>query len=286
MKKRFTSTSDREQVARLFGFDIEAQPVYTQLGREIPGKRALVRTDTGDALGIASERYGIVQPKTGLAIMEACGDLDIVNAGMIGNGQRMYLQAKVRGASFDVAGQEHAPYLFLGMHNDATGCYFVGLTPTRCFCWNQLRLALKSMTARFSIRHTGNAQQRAEVAVEVIGRARAYFGEFHQQAIALVNQRFAIQDMRTLTEELWPTPKAEHLVEGVLAKRAHVIYLFSEGKLNQGIHGTKYGALNAVAEYVDHGINRHGGDAGKANALLFGLEADRLKQTTFDRLAA
>jgi len=286
MRQQFTSTTDDEQMARLFGFTIEAQPVYTAGGREIEGRRALVRTDTGTALGIASPRYGIVQPRTGLDIMRACGDVEIVNAGMIGDGRRMYVQAKLRGASFDVAGQEHAPYLFLGMHNDATGCYFVGLTPTRCFCWNQLRVALKNMAARFNIRHVGDAQKRAETTIEVIARARAYFGTFHAQALSLVAQRFSVQDMKSLTEELWPTPTAENQVDGVRARRAHVVHLFSDGKLNAGIHGTRYGALNAVAEYVDHGVNRHGGDAGKVNALLFGLEADRVKQEAFDRLAA
>ena len=288
-RQLFTSTNDREQMARLFGFTIESREVYARGNDDfevIEGKRALVRTDTGKALGIASPRYGIVQPRTGLDIMEACGDLEVINAGMIGDGQRMYVQARLKGAGFDIAGQEHEPFLFLGMHNDASGCYFVGLTPTRCFCWNQLRVALKNMLARFSIRHTGDAQARAEMTVEVIGRARAYFGAFHEQALRLVAQRFAVQDMRALTEELWPTPKAENLLAGVVAKRAHVVQLFTEGKLNAGLHGTRYGALNAVAEYIDHDQNRQGGDAGKANALLFGLEGDRLKQTAWDRLAA
>lgn len=291
--KRFTSTQDMDTMRKLFGFTIESVPTYIHDERadavpyrEVQGKRALVRTDTFEPLGVVSPRYGIIQPRIGLDIMEACGDLQIVNAGSIGNGQRMYVQAIVKGAGFDVAGQEHQPYLFLGMHNDGSGTYFVGFTPTRCFCWNQLRAALKNMLAKFAIRHTGNAQERAEVTVEVIRRARAYFGEFHQQALALVAQRFSVQDMRSLCEELWPTPKAENLVDGVLQKRATVVQLFVDGKLNHGIHGTKYGALNAVAEFIDHGQNRQGGDAGKVNALLFGHEADRLKQAAWDRLAA
>jgi phage/plasmid-like protein (TIGR03299 family) len=298
--KRFTSTSDAEQMRRLFGFTVEARPLYTRAENtqdpqhtqgafapyyEVPGKVALCRTDTGAALGVASPRYGIIQPLTGYALLEACGDLDLLKAGTIGDGQRMYIQARVKGAGFDVGGQPHEPLLFLGMHNDASGCYFIGLTPTRIQCWNQLRVALGKMLCRFAIRHTGDAQARAEVAAEVIGRARQYFGAFSEQAARLVAQRFAVQDMKSLCEELWPTPKAENLIEGTIATRAKVLSLFTEGKLNAGIHGTRYGALNAVAEYVDHGVNRKGGDAGKANALLFGLQADRMKQIAYDRIA-
>jgi phage/plasmid-like protein (TIGR03299 family) len=288
-RTQFTQTDDRDQMERLFGFTIEARPLFTEHEgerRAVTGKTALVRTDTGDALGVASPRYGIVQPRTGLDIMQACGDLEVLKAGMIGQGQRMYVQARLRGAGFDIAGQEHEAFLFLGMHNDASGCYFIGLTPTRIICWNQLRVAIDRMSARFAIRHTGNAQARAEMATEVIGRARAYFGTYSVQAAALVNQRFSVQSMGELAEELWPTPKADNLVAGVLQKRAQVVRLFAEGRLNTGIHGTKYGALNAVAEYLDHGQERQGGDAGKVNALLFNLDADRQKQIAWDRLAA
>jgi len=173
---------NRETFDRLFGFEIEAQEVFTRQGETyapVKGKRALVRTDTGVALGVVSPSYGILQPRSAMALLDAAagsGEVTYINGGSYDDGRRLYLQAQLTGASFDVAGQEHAPYLLLGSRNDGGGSYFIALTPTRLLCMNQLRVAIRNIIARFSIRHTRNAAERMELATEVVCRARGYFG--------------------------------------------------------------------------------------------------------------
>lgn len=283
-----------EKVDQLFGWDIEARETFTldRNGRmmTVPGKRTLVRVDRDHALGVVTKSYGVIQPREIMSFLHACvgeGTVEYINGASFDKGARIYLQARIIGADFDVAGQEHAAYLILGAHNDGTGSFWAGFTPTRLWCMNQLRLAIKNTVSRLSIRHTSRAAERLEQAHAVVERARGYFGTFHATAMDLVRQRFTIQDMRSLAEELWPDPKNERLLPGVQATRARVVQLFDGGQRGAGaINGTKYGALNAVAEYVDHHQSRRGGEEGRLNAVIFGSAPQQIKQAAFERLAA
>jgi phage/plasmid-like protein (TIGR03299 family) len=283
-----------EQVDSVFSWNIESLPCYARRedGQllEVKGKRALVRADNGFGLGVVTKSYGIIQPQSMMSLLHAAagdGIVEYINGGAFDGGKRIYLQVALKGANFDIAGQEHGAYFMLGAHNDGSGSFWAAFTPTRLFCMNQLRVAIKNIISRFSIRHTKNASERLAVVEEVITRARGYFGAFHAEALNLVRQRFTIQDMRSLTEELWPTPKSENLLDGVVWTRNRVVQLFDGAQIGgSALMGTKYGALNAVAEYVDHHQNRRGGEAGRLNAVLFGSQPTALKQLAYERLAA
>jgi phage/plasmid-like protein (TIGR03299 family) len=283
-----------EDVDRLFGWSIEARKCFTrdQQGQEIevPNKRALVRVDTEFPLGIASDRYGVIQPRDIMGLFHAAagnGTVEYINGGYFDHGRKIYLQVALRGANFEVRGQEHGAYFMLGAHNDGTGSFWIAFTPVRFVCTNMLKYLLKSVQSRLAIRHTKNASERLSLATALITRARSYFGEFHKDALRLVSQRFTVQDMKALTEELWPTPKSENLVHGVEATRHAVVQLFDGRQRGaEAIGGTRYAALNAVVEYLDHHQPRHGGRDGRLSAVLFGSQPATLKQLAYDRLAA
>lgn len=279
-------------VDRLFGWDIEARPCFTSRADgsiiEIPGKRALVRTDREHTLGVVTKSYGVIQPRDIMSLFHAAvgdGQAKYVNGGSFSNGARVYLQVQIMGSNFDVAGQEHGAYLILGAHNDGTGSFWAGFTPVRLFCMNQLRLAINKTRSKLVIRHTSRAAERLEQAQYVIENARSYFGTFHEMAMNLVRQRFTLSDMRTLAIELWPDPKSERLLPGVQGVRDKVVRLFDGGQRGaEAIMGTKYAALNAVAEYVDHHQVRRGGQDGRDDSVIFGSAAQGLKQAAVERL--
>ena len=281
-----------EEVDKAFSWEIESRECLTRTASgeliNVRDKRVLVRTDRELSLGVVSNRYGVVQPSAMMSLLHAAagdGLIEYVNGGSFEGGKRIYLQVLLKGANFDIAGQEHAAYFLLGAHNDGTGSVFWAPTPTRLFCMNQLRIAIDRMVSKLTLRHTKNAQARLEQATEVVRRTRGYFGAYTAEAQRLVKQTFSLADMRELTETLWPTPKSEALFEGIKATRAKVVRLFDGEQLgSSAIQCTKYGALNAVVEYIDHHQHRKGGEAGRQNALLFGSQT--LKQLAYERLAA
>lgn len=284
----------REQVDAIFAWHIEArQAMYRDAQGnlcEVPGRNVLVREDTNWPLGIASKGYGIIQPQDQMSLLHAAvgnGEAEYINGGIFEGGKRLYIQLAIRGADFDVAGQQHKAYCLLGSANDTTGAAWIGFTPTRLSCMNQLKFALRTLTNRISFRHTKNAAARMAMVAAVMERARGFFGVYNEEAHRLVKQRFTLQDMRALAEELWPTPKAENLVPGVERTRARVVQLFDGGQVEAApINGTRYGALNAIIEYVDHHQPRRGGVAGRADSILFGSQPAVLKQRAYDLLAA
>lgn len=284
----------REQVDAIFAWTIEAQEVLYRDSEgnlhSMPSRRVLNRADRNTPLGIASKGYGIIQPADQMNLLHAAvgaGEVEYINGGIFGGGQRLYLQAAIKGANFDVAGQEHGAYFMLGACNDGSGSAWFGFTPTRLFCMNQLKFALRTLRNRVSIRHTKNAAARLATITKAMEQARGFFGVYNEEAQRLVAQRFTLQDMRALVEELWPTPKAENLVPGIERTRARVVQLFDGGQIEAApLNGTKYGALNAVVEYIDHHQHRHGGEAGRMDSLLFGSQPAIIKQRAYDRLAA
>lgn len=284
----------REQVDAIFAWHIEArQALYRDANdqlQEVPGRNVLVREDRNFALGVASKGYGIIQPLDQMNLLHAAvgdGEAEYINGGIFEGGKRLYLQVAIKGANFDVAGQEHAAYCLLGSANDTTGSAWFGFTPTRLSCMNQLKFALRTLRNRITIRHTKNAAVRMATVTALMERARGFFGVYNEEAHRLVRQRFTIQDMRALVEELWPTPKSDNLVPGIERTRARVIQLFDGGQLGaDAINGTRYGALNAVVEFIDHHQQRRGGPAGRMDSILFGSQPAVLKQEAYDRLAA
>lgn len=284
----------REQVDAIFAWTIAPYDCTYRdaqgIERVVPGRVVLNREDTNQPLGIASRGYGIIQPRDQMNLLHAAvgdGEAEYINGGIFEGGKRLYLQVAIKGANFDVAGQEHAAYCLLGSANDTTGSAWFGFTPTRLSCMNQLKFALRTLRNKITIRHTKNAAVRMATVTALMERARGFFGVYNEEAHRLVAQRFTIQDMRALVEELWPTPKAENLVPGIERTRARVIQLFDGAQLGaDAINGTKYGALNAVVEYVDHHQPRRGGAAGRMDSILFGSQAAVIKQEAYDRLAA
>jgi len=284
----------REQVDAIFAWTIEARPAMYRDANEqlqvVPGRNVLVREDTNFALGFASKGYGIIQPADQMNLLHAAvgnGEAEYINGGIFEGGKRLYIQLAIKGANFDVAGQEHGAYCLLGSANDTTGSAWIGFTPTRLSCMNQLKFALRTLRNRITFRHTKNAAAKMATVAAVMERARGFFGVYNEEAHRLVAQRFTLQDMRSLVEELWPTPKADNLVPGIERTRARVIQLFDGAQLGaDAINGTKYGALNAVIEYVDHHQPRRGGTAGRMDSILFGSQPAVLKQSAYDRLAA
>lgn len=282
-----------DDVDRMFGWHIESRPTFTHDSNgafiEVPGKRTLVRTDREHALGVVTQGYGIIQPAAMMSLLHAAagdGTIEYINGGSFNHGARIYLQAKLHGESFTVAGQDHEAYIIIGAHNDGTGSQFACFTPIRLFCMNQLRLAMNRAMSRLSIRHTTRAAERMAQATAMIERARGYFGEFHATALQLVRQQYTLQDMRQLATELWPDP-TKGSDEGVKRTRAHVVRLFDgEQRGGQQIAGTAYGALNAVAEYVDHHQVRRGGQEARLNAGMFGSQPQQLKEKAFELLKA
>lgn len=134
---------------------------------------ATVRSDTQTVLGVVGKDYQIVQNKDAFSFFDAIvgGEEGILyeTAGALGNGERIFITAKLPG--YISVGKEDLieKYLFLTTSHDGSGSITAAFTPIRIICNNKLNAALRDCTNSIKIRHTSNAKERLEQAHKVMG---------------------------------------------------------------------------------------------------------------------
>lgn len=156
-------------------------------------KRATVRTDTKEVLGIVGPDYQIVQNQELVYMAERIAQkdsLEITTAGELRNGARVWLA--VQADSFNVGNNgvddEVKPYLLLTNGHD--GLYSLSATPTsiRVVCENTLNMAMRegrSAGQCISIRHKGSMPEKIEELTDTMLAFYNRADEFKRQATYL-----------------------------------------------------------------------------------------------------
>jgi phage/plasmid-like protein (TIGR03299 family) len=161
-------------------------------------------------------------------------------------------------------------YLALFNSHDGNSAMFGVISQVRVVCANTANMAIKGATSKFSIPHTSGWKNRAEIAREKLGLTLAYRESFEAEITTLFNEAMSVDEMKLFAYDLSEVHKAEK--ESVAAtKRTNeanaIIKLFVESPTIKGtpIEGTRWGAFNAVTEYVDHfqGVRGAGEDTDK-----------------------
>lgn len=139
---------------------------------EVPNFFSTVRTDNDTVLGVVGKDYQIVQNRDAFSFFDSIvgGDgMLYETAGALGNGERIFITAKlpdyIRVGNDDLIEK----YLFLTTSHDGSGSITAAFTPIRIVCANTLNAALRDQTNTVRIRHTSNAKQRLEQAHKVMG---------------------------------------------------------------------------------------------------------------------
>lgn len=266
--------------------------------------KALVRSDTGAPLAIVPSTYGVVQYSEALSLLDAAvgqGEARYLTAGTLDEGRRAWALATVPSCTYTVAGAELKPYLLLSTAHGLSRALRVLFTSVYVVCNNTDTAALRQAGVKagesakylpnvLQIRHTSGARERVDQAAQLIRQARGFFGMFHEAALRLVNERMSTAEVRAMAETLLPLPdrkdrKRDVESSGAFKAQALIVDLFT-GRQKAAAHapGTKWAALNAVTELIDHHANRRT-DESRFDAILFGQGA-QLRQRAMDYLLA
>jgi phage/plasmid-like protein (TIGR03299 family) len=271
------------------GLDYEVQltPVATCDGLTVEGKRAVVRYDTQDVLGIVSDRYVPVQNRQAFGFLDAVvadGGLRYHTAGALGKGERIWLLAKLPG-HIRVKGSDDTVdrHLLLSNSHDGSTALRVYFTPIRVVCQNTLNMAeRRSRGQGVSILHKGNLEAKIKEAQKVLGLAHRYFDDAAVKIDRLASVYPTQAQLTAYFKALYPDEEGKDntRAEGI---RAELHRLFEEGIGHDmpQIRGTVWTAFNAVTEFVDHRKTRGADDRDRASRRLasvwFGQGA-RLKE--------
>lgn len=244
------TSADAIKLANL-GWDVIQEPVYLKDGVEIPNLYANIRQDTQDVLGIVRDKYRIVQNVESFAFLDNIIkntkgiECRYETAGSLFNGKRVFML--VRLPDVDLVGDAVENYLFLSNSHDGSTGLMAGITNVRVCCNNTLQMAEKGATRMWKIRHTESIKGKQAEAEQALGLALNYNERIREDAERLATQKVNEEKFfKQLMKKLDLSDKSKEIV--VLS----IGDLYKNKDDLQNFRGTKWGLLNAVADYVSN----------------------------------
>lgn len=227
------------------------------------GFRANRREDTGDVLGVVSDDYRVVQNESAFRFLDAliASELHFETAGSLYNGKRVWVLARLP-EFVEVGGDEISTFLYVANSHDGSLAVTAATTPVRIVCANTLGLALRqserNAARTYKFRHTGDLQLKFEEARQVIGMTVNYEKQFKELGDQLALLRFSTSQMIGVAEKLFPIDRdsmGERAVKNREENRDRLVSTFlnggPDGDTRGNAPGSKWCAVNAVAEYAD-----------------------------------
>lgn len=238
-------------------FQVELHQLRTDAGLRVSRRRAVVRSDTRDVLGVVTKSYQPVQNREAFSFLNSLvreGSLTFETAGAIDRGARVWMLANLPGVIRVRASDDATKkYLLLSNSHDGSSALRVFYTGIRVVCENSLRLALRQGQGEgVTIQHRGNLQAKVREARKVLGLADELFADFAERADFLAAHQANTGRLDGYFRLLFPDPD-----QGNPARRQNVrnrlAELFESGR-GQDIPQVRHSwwaAFNAVTEYQD-----------------------------------
>jgi phage/plasmid-like protein (TIGR03299 family) len=263
---------------------------------EVPNYFSTVRTDNDAVLGVVGKDYQIVQNRDAFSFFDSIvggNGMLYETAGALGNGERIFITAKlpdyIRVGNDDLIEK----YLFLTTSHDGSGSITAAFTPIRIVCNNTLNAAMSNKTNTVRIRHTSNATQRLEQAHKVMGisdmlsvQMEAIFNHWSKVRISDNEVKKLIQSALVPNKEVLKTiqdGKQEELSTCFtnMVDSAYEYAMSDPTQLVDTTKGTVFGAYNAVSGYFQN-VRNYKDDEAKLTSLLMGGTGQLRTQSAFN----
>lgn len=265
------------------------------LGSKVPNRFATVRKDTGDVLGVVSDRYNVLQNTEGFQFFDSIVDKDEAiyhSAGVLGKGERVWIMAKL-------------PHHIVVKGIDATELYITlmlghdGRTPVSSFfhanrivCNNTLQMALGQAKNLVKFSHDANILANVKDAAQLMGITSQYKADMEGVFTTLSNTKVDKLYTDAFISALFPAIPAE-VEEKMIRVPSYKVY---RGQVLEAIEagagqdmpttqGTAFGLYNGVTFFLDHLRKGHGNNLSKKQASLWFGDSARIRQRAFDLLS-
>lgn len=275
-------------------WEVITSPIFdkTQDGyREVQTHKAVIRQDTNTVLGIVGkDRYTPVQNREAFSFFDAVvGEKAAMyhTAGALGNGERVWILAKLPGDIVVLKNDVVEKYLLLANSHDGTLRLTMMFSPIRVVCQNTLNLALGDESeTKVRLKHTPNIGLKTNKIQEALGIANRKYTLFSELSKKLAVTQLTVQAWESYRNRVVGVDTGKEIPTRTQNTLLRLTELFESGKGTdiKGVKGTSWAGFNAFAEYVDFAKGRRGKEnqeENRANDLLFGQGA-LLKQRAWD----
>jgi phage/plasmid-like protein (TIGR03299 family) len=186
------------------------------------------------------------------------GQARIHTAGLLDEGRRLWILAKLAGADIRVKRSDDIieKYLLLATGFDGSLNLTGFFTPTRVVCQNTLNAALRGEKSNcVKIRHTQNAVNKLEEAARTMKASIEFYGEFETKVQYLASSRMSDAQTDDAIHIMFGCDSDEKKAEASTRTKnliGKVKALTQVGSGNKQWEGTAWGVYNAATEYADH----------------------------------
>lgn len=275
---------------RKMALQVPQEPIIDETGVTTPAPLAVpeyfatVRTNpiNGglDVLGVVGSRYEPVQNEASCELLDALVDesgAHFETAGALRGGRETFMTMKLpTSIVFDGRdGSKDRTDLYIAALNshDGSSRFTFLVTPIRIVCRNTQSAALRNAKASWGIRHTGGARAAILEARNALKLTWRYVEAFEAEAAALYAEPMDTDEVRTFANTLLEVDSAS--TEATARHRRErangIVKLWLSSPTVQPIGGTKWGAYNAVTEYLDHFVPVRGARTSSAAAEVRAL---------------
>jgi phage/plasmid-like protein (TIGR03299 family) len=274
--------------------DPEADIIIPEV--EVPGFFATVRSDTEAVLGVVGKDYEVVQNVDAFSFFDSIvGGKDGIlyeTAGALGNGERLFITAKL--PDYIRVGRNDCieKYLFLTTSHDGTGSIQIAFTPVRIVCKNTLNAALRNQVNGIKIRHTASATDKLKEAYKMLGitnqltvALEAIYNRWSRVRISDPELKRLIQVAMSPNRETLESLKIgkEDALSSNFTNIVSSVFdyaMTSPTQQEETTKGTLFGAYNAVTGYFQNVRNFRDGES-KFKSIMYGTGLQK-SQTAFD----
>lgn len=243
-----------------------------------------------DRLGIAGERYGIVQNETAFAMFD---DLNPQweAAGQFRNGSLVYGQAETSHSIVidpQGAADEIKPMVVVSTTHDGSGALRIGRTALRLDCLNMFNLMFGNLSDAISVRHTTKVDDRLKAIRLAWKQNNLYFDTLSAEANALFQQEATDKEFFGIVEQFMGD-RPDLNTKGAQTKWDNSLELYTQawrGATNEKAHGTAWGVFNALIERNQWGrtIQKtvNGVDNFAMAGMGFDIPTNKFRQKAFE----
>lgn len=272
-------------------YKVEAENIYLKDAITLEQK-AIVRQDTREVLGIATDKYKIVQNTEAFSFFDSVvgeGQAIYHSAGALGNGFRIWLLAKLPNDIIINKDDTVQKYLCLTNSHDGKSSLRMYFTPVRVVCQNTLNLSMADAKNGISLRHSGNIKNKIEEARKILGISINYYDQFENIIKKFETFEMQKESLNNYFDKILSINDEKETSTRKENQKNNLLCLFEKGKGNQtGNKHSLWKAYNSVTEYVDHYRtvkNLEEDASNKISSIWFGSGA-KMKEKAYNEALA
>jgi phage/plasmid-like protein (TIGR03299 family) len=251
-------------------------------------------TDDGVSSVDVQDYFGIARthPKTGQLDILGCGvaagwtpyqneqlmvlldelsdNARISAVGSLQGGKRVFACVKL--PQTVLVGDLDSVDLYLTLYNGHDGnLALTGFaSPIRSVCANTIHAGLAAAVQRWKIRHTSGIRDAAAKAQQSLQLTYDYMKAFEAEADRMIQEKITRTEFDAIIRRVFDDPDAKGLSDRARTMRRRkvdAVHAIHHSRTTNMIAGTRWGAYNAITEYVDHGDGRQSRDQAEARAM-------------------